>query len=90
VGNEESGFTQREVCTSPWLIGVSFTAVLAMLRGGGGSSPILIALLRPGLFMAEWMGYASHDWQASLVMVFANSILYGACIFLIMWLVRRP
>ena len=77
-------------CVLPsWLIGVGFTVVLVMLRGGGGSSPMLIALLRPGLFVAERMGYAAYNWQASLVMVLANSILYGTCIFLIMWLLTR-
>jgi hypothetical protein len=72
-----------------WVIGISVTLVLLMMLGAGVTSRLLFALLRPGLILAELMGYGVHDWRAYILMVFVHSIFYGAIVFVIMLAVRK-
>ena len=85
---DQATITARYILLS-WLIGIGATVVLVMVRGSGAASPLLIALLRPGLLLAERMGYGVYDWHASILMVFGNSVFYGAIVFVIMLLVRH-
>lgn len=59
------------------------------MLAAGVTSPLLIALLRPAFLLAEYMGYGMHHLRAYVVMVFVQSVFYGAIVFAIMLLVTK-
>ena len=72
-----------------WVIGTAITAVLLTMLAAGVMSPLLLVILRPGLLLAERMGYGMHEMRAYILMVFVDSIFYGAMVFVIMLMVMK-
>lgn len=66
-----------------WIIGIAITTVLLAMLAAGVTSALLFVVLRPGLLLAERMGYGMHDMRAYILMVFVHSIFYGAIVFVI-------
>jgi hypothetical protein len=77
-------------CILPsWIIGIGVTTVLLMMLIAGLASPIIRPILWPGLYLAELMKYGEWDWQASILVVVGNSILYGAVVLVVKLVARR-
>jgi hypothetical protein len=71
-----------------WTIGFSVVVAL-MLAGNGGIAPgVVPKLLNPGLGPAALLGFGSHDLGAIVVALVADSILYGAAIYIVSILVE--
>jgi len=72
-----------------WIVGIAVTTVLLIMLVHSSISPVVRPILRPGMLLAELLGYGEWDWQASIVVVLGNSIFYGVIAMVIMKLVRR-
>jgi hypothetical protein len=76
----------RDVLFS-WIIGTGVVLVLAVLREQTVAPPVIRVLLRPGILLAHATGFSSHD-IGILLIVFADSIVYGFISFLILRALR--
>ena len=72
-----------------WIIGIAITTVLLAMLAARVTSHLLIVILRPGLRLAELMGYGMNDLCAYILMVFVLCIFFGAIVFVIMLVVRK-
>lgn len=72
-----------------WIVGVGITTVLLAILAAGVTTEALIVILRPGLRMAQLMGYGLNDLRGYILMVFVYSIFFGAIVFVLMLAVRN-
>jgi uncharacterized protein YcsI (UPF0317 family) len=76
----------RDVLFS-WIIGTGVVLVLAVLREQTVAPRVIRVLLRPGILLAHTTGHSGHD-IGILLIVLADSIVYGTISFLILCALR--
>jgi len=71
-----------------WAAGAVFVLILFGLTESGAASDFAQALLSPGLLVAGWAGYGSHDIETIFLAILGDSLFYGLLTFIALSLVR--